>query len=293
MILIPQRLFADKHVSVILRDGNTCILSKELEEPLRDREGYISNHVISMVRSGEQHIRTYEDQLIKIKAGQAVFIPRGMYYVSDLVPEKGTFKSILFYFDDLIIQEFLSGVRVTEFNKQTIPDHIQFDIVPAVQLFTDSLLSIYQQHRIKNKNFLQLKLLELLHLINGLVEEQQLADFLFRLTLPQKRNIKTFMEKNYDKPLKMEDYAYLTGRSLSTFRRDFKAYYDLTPQQWIKEKRLEKAVQLFQEKEKSVTDVSYEVGYENISYFIKEFKKKVGQSPKQYQLSIHRNKLDN
>jgi AraC-like DNA-binding protein len=63
------------------------------------------------------------------------------------------------------------------------------------------------------------------------------------------------MEKNYDKPLKMEDYAYLTGRSLSTFRRDFKAYYDLTPRQWIKEKRLEKAVQLFQEKEKSVTDV--------------------------------------
>jgi AraC-like DNA-binding protein len=38
---------------------------------------------------------------------------------------------------------------------------------------------------------------------------------------------------------------------------------------------------------------SYEVGYENISYFIKEFKKKVGQSPKQYQLSLHRNKLDN
>lgn len=292
MVLIPQRLFSDEHVTTILRDGNTCILSKELSEPLLSREGYISNHVISMVLSGEQHIRTYEEELIKVKAGQALFVPRGMYYVSDLVPEGGTFRSMLFYFDDSIIQEFLSSVRVTELDKKKLPNHIKFQVEPAVKLFSESIQSIYQNHQIKNKNFLQLKLLEMLHLINGLVEEQKLADFLFRLTLPKKRNIRAFMEKNYDKPLKMEDYAYLTGRSLSTFRRDFKAFYDTTPQQWVKDKRLEKAVHLFQQKEKSVTEVSYEVGYENISYFIKEFRKKVGQSPKQYQLSIHRNNLD-
>ncbi len=292
MVLIPQRLFSDEHVTTILRDGNTCILSKELSEPLLSREGYISNHVISMVLSGEQHIRTYEEELIKVKAGQALFVPRGMYYVSDLVPEGGTFRSMLFYFDDSIIQEFLSSVRVTELDKKKLPNHIKFQVEPAVKLFSESIQSIYQNHQIKNKNFLQLKLLEMLHLIHGLVEEQKLADFLFRLTLPKKRNIRAFMEKNYDKPLKMEDYAYLTGRSLSTFRRDFKAFYDTTPQQWVKDKRLEKAVHLFQQKEKSVTEVSYEVGYENISYFIKEFRKKVGQSPKQYQLSIHRNNLD-
>ena len=40
------------------------------------------------------------------------------------------------------------------------------------------------------------------------------------------------MEKNFDKPLKIEDYAYLTGRSLSTFRRDFKSYFEITPQKW-------------------------------------------------------------
>ena len=93
------------------------------------------------------------------------------------------------------------------------------------------------------------------------------------------------MEKNYDKPLKIEDYAYLSGRSISSFRRDFKTFYQTTPQQWLKGRRLDKAIQLLSEQELSVSSLAYEVGYENTSYFIKEFKKKVGQSPKQYILS--------
>ena len=99
------------------------------------------------------------------------------------------------------------------------------------------------------------------------------------------------MEQNYDKPLKVEDYAYLTGRSESTFRRDFKQYFDTTPQQWLKEQRLEKALRLLQKQEMSVTQVAYEIGYENISYFIRAFKGKVGLSPKQYMLSLHRNQI--
>jgi len=100
------------------------------------------------------------------------------------------------------------------------------------------------------------------------------------------------METNFDKPLKIEDYAYLTGRSLSTFRRDFKAYYDSTPQKWLKEKRLDKAIHILTKKEISVTQLAYQVGYENISYFIKEFKSKFGLSPKQYLLSKHKNFLE-
>ncbi|MEM1321822.1 MAG: AraC family transcriptional regulator [Bacteroidota bacterium] len=292
MMLIPQRLFASSQVKVILRDGNTCILSKELDQAIVKREGYISNHVIVILLAGEQQIRTYEEQLIRVRANEVLFIPRGMYHVSDLLPKSGNFKSLLFYFDDDIIQEFLSTTSVSTFNRDQVSDHLQFGDVPAVRLFADSLMAIYQQHQIRNKSFLRLKILELLYLLNSQAEEQQFADFLFRLTLPKRRNIRTFMEKNYDKPLKIEDYAYLTGRSLSSFRRDFKAFYDLTPQRWIKEKRLEKAQQLFDQNRGSVSEVAFEVGYESTSYFIREFKKKVGQSPKQYLLSRHRNQME-
>ncbi len=293
MILIPQRLFENKQVTTILRDGNVCILKKELTEPVVNREGYISNHVVSILLTGEQQITTYEDQVIKVNPGEVVFIPRGMYHITDLLPGKGKFESLLFYFDDAIIQEFLSNSRVTEISRKEVPDHLKFGIVPSLELFAQSLIKIYQGNQLKNKSLLSLKILELMYLLNGLAVEQQFANFLFRLTLPQKRNIKTFMEKNFDKPLKIEDYAYLTGRSLSTFRRDFKSYYDITPQKWLKEKRMEKALTILNNREISVTELAFEVGYENISYFIKEFKNRVGQSPKQYILSLHRNQISN
>ncbi len=261
MILIPQRLFESSQVKTILRDGNVCILNKSLTEPVVNREGYISNHVISIVLSGEQKIKTYDDEIIHVKSNEVLFIPRGMYYISDLIPENGKFVSLLFYFDDSIIQEFLSTSKVSEISNKAVPDHLKFGVVPSVKLFAESLISIYQTQNLRNKNFLNLKILELLYLLNGLAKEKQFANFLFRLTLPKKRNIKVFMEKNYDKPLKMEDYAYLTGRSLSTFRRDFKSFYDITPQKWIKEKRLEKALNILSQKEISVTDLAFEVGY--------------------------------
>lgn len=293
MMLIPQRLFENPQVATILRDGNVCILAKELRQPVLQKEGYISNHVISICLAGQQRIETYDGEIFTVKAGEVLFIPRGMYHITDLLPKGGTFKSLLFYFDDAIIQAFLSTTRITEINRTEVPNHLKFGIVPTLELFAESLIHIYQSNQLRNKNFLNVKILELLFLLNTLAPEQDFANFLFRLTLPQKRNIKDFMEHNFDKPLKVEDYAYLTGRSLSTFRRDFKAYYHLTPQKWLKEKRLEKAVSILAKKEISVTQLAYEVGYENISYFIKEFKAKVGQSPKQYILAQHRNNLLN
>lgn len=285
MILIPQRLFEDKHVKVILRDGNTAILTKSLDQPIVDRQGYISNHVISIVLSGEQHIRTYDEELIKVYPNELLFIPRGLYYVSDLMPKGDNFRSLLFYFDDDVIHSFLANTKVTSFGKEEVPSYLKLGAIPMMNVFAETLLQIYDNQVVRDRQLLRLKLLEMLHLINTLVPEQQLADFLFRLTLPKKRRIKELMEKNYDKPLKIEDYAYLSGRSISSFRRDFKAFYQTTPQQWLKDRRLDRAIQLLSEQELSVSSLAYEVGYENTSYFIREFKKKVGQSPKQYILS--------
>lgn len=293
MILIPQRLFNEKEVKTILRDGNVCILEKKLSQSLTNREGYISNHVISILLSGQQQIKTYEEKKITIHAGEILFIPRGLYHITDLLSSQGHFHSLLFYFGDDIVQEFLSTVRVNEVERTELPEFLKLGAVPMVNLFAQSLIQIYQNKKIRDKNFLNLKILELLHLLNNLATEKKFTEFLFQLTLPKKRNIKAFIENNFDKPLKIEDYAYLTGRSVSTFRRDFKAHFDTTPKKWLKEKRIEKAVNLLRNQELSVTQLAYEVGYENISYFIKEFKTQIGLSPKQYMLSEHRNNLLN
>lgn len=292
MVLIPQRLFDDPQVTTILRNGNVCILQKALKAPLFEREGYISNHVITILLAGEQRIRPHDaDAPIRVQAGEVLFIPRGMYYITDLLPATGTFRSLLFYFDDALIQSFLAESRITEADRRSAPAYLRFHLTDPLQHFVDALLSIYGRGGLQNRTFLGLKTLELLHLLNDLRGDQAFANFLFRLTLPQKRHIKTFMEQNFDKPLKIEDYAYLTGRSTSTFRRDFKATFDTTPQQWLRQLRLDKARRLLQNRSMRVSDLADAAGYENVSYFIRAFRDQYGLSPKQYGLAWRRGDL--
>jgi AraC-like DNA-binding protein len=126
------------------------------------------------------------------------------------------------------------------------------------------------------------KLFELLHLLSIGERGEDFIRTLLCLKMKAKRNLRDFMDANFFKPLSVEDYAYLTGRSLSTFNRDFKRQFSVSPKKWLMDKRLEKAYLLLASNAHSVSDVAYEVGYENFSHFIKAFHKKFGISPKQF-----------
>lgn len=88
------------------------------------------------------------------------------------------------------------------------------------------------------------------------------------------------MEKNFQFDLSMEEFASYTGRSLATFKRDFKKISSLTPQKWIIEKRLEAARELLQNGQKKISDVYLEVGFKNLPHFSSAYKKRFGASPR-------------
>lgn len=285
MILVPQRLFTAPTVRILARDGQNCILHKQLPTEQIEQEAYVANHVVSLVLSGRQVIRTYEDEVVTVRAGEALFLPRGVYYITDLLADGDQpFSSLLLYFDDDTIHRFLSDVPVAEVDRDDAPEFLRFPASPTLQAFTAGTLSIAADS-IVSKPLLRLKTQELLHHLHGLTGSEAFARFLFRLTLPKRRNLRQFMERNYGKPLGVEDYAYLTGRSVSSFRRDFRDYFGTTPNKWLRSRRLEEAVALLNAREMSVSELSYTVGYENVSYFIREFRKVTGLSPKQYMLS--------
>ncbi|MEM1220730.1 MAG: AraC family transcriptional regulator, partial [Bacteroidota bacterium] len=97
----------------------------------------------------------------------------------------------------------------------------------------------------------------------------------------QPKGLLQFLEANYDKPFTIEDYAYLSGRSVSTFRREFKAKFGQTPRRWIIARRLQKAQEYLTEKEYSVSQAALAVGYEHTSHFIAAYKKHFGYTPGQ------------
>lgn len=285
MILVPQRLLDQPFMSQILSDGHSYILRKKLPESLTNRESYISKSVLSIVLHGCQQITNYEGELTRVMAGDMVFMPKGLYNISDLFIDDQGFESVLFFFDESIIEEFLLGKDIQEASTSKGKGIFRFKENSGVKAYLEAVKTIVPKMNMIQKAFVEVKMQELLYLLEA--QDENFTSFLRQAVQGTTRNIKTFMETNYDKPLKVEDYAYLTGKSISTFRREFKTRFATTPQKWLMEKRLEKAHHLLINTPTSVTQVAYETGYENVSHFIKEFKKKYALTPKQLLVAYH------
>jgi AraC-like DNA-binding protein len=93
---------------------------------------------------------------------------------------------------------------------------------------------------------------------------------------PGKLELMSFMEENYMFNLPLQKFAYLTGRSLTTFKKDFQRSFNTTPGRWLTQKRLELAHYYIAEKKKRPSDVYLDVGFEDLSHFSYAFKKHFG-----------------
>jgi AraC family transcriptional regulator, exoenzyme S synthesis regulatory protein ExsA len=122
-----------------------------------------------------------------------------------------------------------------------------------------------------------LKLLEGIYAL--LNSNEQLYPILFDFAEPWKVDILEFLNENYADELTMEQIASFTGRSLATFKRDFKKISNHTPQKWLIKRRLEAAYIKLKDEGKKVQDVYVEVGFKNPSHFSTAFKKQYGISP--------------
>ena len=95
-------------------------------------------------------------------------------------------------------------------------------------------------------------------------------------------DIERVMEENFLFNLKVEEFAKLCGRSLSAFKRDFRAIFKTSPSRWIKSKRLEYARSLLIGSNLNVNQICYDSGFINVSHFIKSFKEKYELPPHKY-----------
>lgn len=109
--------------------------------------------------------------------------------------------------------------------------------------------------------------------------DERFVPTMFDFNEPWKIDILDFMEENYMSDLSIEEIAHYTGRSLATFKRDFKKISNLTPEKWLIKKRLDKAYELMKASRRRVVDVSAEVGFRNPSHFSTAFKREFGIAP--------------
>jgi AraC-like DNA-binding protein len=97
--------------------------------------------------------------------------------------------------------------------------------------------------------------------------------------MPEKINLEEFMNRNFKFNVSIERFAYLTGRSLSAFKRDFRTIFNQTPNRWLVQKRLQEAYFLISKKNKKASAIYLDLGFEDLSHFSFAFKKLFGLRP--------------
>ena len=95
----------------------------------------------------------------------------------------------------------------------------------------------------------------------------------------------SYIQQNYMGKILLREFGEQFHLSEKYISRYFKEHFHITLSQYVTYLRLEHAKQMLQETDISVTEVAMQSGYQNISYFIRSFKKTYGVSPLKYRKS--------
>lgn len=90
------------------------------------------------------------------------------------------------------------------------------------------------------------------------------------------------VERASDSPLSLADLAAAAGLSPFHFLRVFRRATGTTPHQYLVGARLRRAARLLLDTARPVTDIAYDVGFEDLSNFVRTFHRHVGCSPRAY-----------
>ncbi len=232
----------------------------------------ISSNLLNIVYRGTKILHTIDGD-IKIKAGEAFFITKGEYIMSEVIGDED-YECLLVFFDHHLTQKLISELPFKlKFNKYTDTKNLfKFEVDSFFQNTADTL-KLYLEDKPKfSDELISLKLKELILLILGSKSKDNFISFCQNLTL-DKSDLKSFMESNFEKDLSIDEFAKLSGRSLSGFKSEFKSIFNETPMQWILKKRVEKGKFLIHELGYDVGTAALSVGFKTHAHFSRVYKK--------------------
>jgi len=240
---------------------------------------YLQDHVLLVVLEGVYNV-SYGDQKYTVRKNEMAILHKGIVVEYEKYGEKDS-KQVLdymmFFLKEELLHEFMK-ISSLPFSQPTST------VLSAVHSVNERLLSYiaslkpyFEKPEGIQDELIKLKMLELLFDI--LDADKGLMNHILQLRQQRPTNIVEVMEKNLLNPVSLQDLAYLSGKSLSTFKREFRKIYNEPVFQWIRNRRLEKAKELLTHSGLSITEVSLATGFENVSHFSKVWKKKYGITP--------------
>lgn len=232
-------------------------------------------------------------QLLYIAKGKAYFYFDGKEHIL----QKGT--AILYrpheaqmYYYYAADKTEMYWVHFTGYDTEKILSHFNLKMgqnvcfvgvaVAICDLF-DTLIRELQLCRENYKEIVPLSLYQIFATIDRLQKEKNFAG---ATTLTEIEEAVNYFNKNYNKDIKIADYAKERLMSTCWFIRSFKNMLNQTPMQYILSLRMTNAKNLLENTTYNISEIANLVGYDNALYFSRIFSRHTGLSPTEYRKNL-------
>ncbi|WP_420574168.1 helix-turn-helix domain-containing protein [Kordia sp.] len=224
-----------------------------------------------------------------IKVGESVLMKCGNFMFK-LLPDKnaGTYEAIAVHFYPEILKKAYGNTLpsfLKKYTNQHTPTLVKLEAITLIQQYIESVLFYFKNPNLVNEDLLVLKLKEIIVLLLQTDSSDKIKTVLSNLFTTQTFDFKETIEAHLFSSLTVSGLAELTNNSLSSFKRKFKKIYNDSPNNYIKNRRLQKASSLLAVSELSISHIAYDCGFNDIAHFSKSFKQKFSISPSAFRLN--------
>lgn len=243
----------------------------------RDGEHFVPEHTLTYQIAGSLILNDGSREYVP-SAGTCRLIKRNhLIKFSKHPPKSGDFKSLSIYLNQDALKSFSQEYDHAISKKVYGAPVVELKSNETLASYFHSMLVYHQNGSLNNTHLVELKVKEGLFVV--LQANPELKNVLFDFSEPHKINLEAFMNRNYHFNVSIDRFAYLTGRSLASFKRDFQKIFGTSPSRWLVHRRLEEAYFQIKNKGKKPSEVYIHVGFENLSHFSYAFKNAYGVSP--------------
>ena len=181
--------------------------------------------------------------------------------------------------------EELFGFDLSQSNYSIKYNIKQIDVDRLLTYFKESINIMLDNPELADERMVETKLKEFVLLITKSQNAPSQLDFLSALFKPLDIEFKSTIQHNIYSNLTLDELARLCHLSISSFKRKFSEVFKVSPKKYISQKKIEKAAALLRSSSSRISDIAYDVGFDSLATFNRNFTAAYGKSPSEYRLS--------